>query len=68
MEPQTTGVFTGTERNKRSKRIGRTRGLELWCLMPLSTIFSNIMPVSFIGGGNQSTRKKTSTYCKSFIT
>ena len=24
---------------KRSKRIGRTRRLELWCLMPLSTIF-----------------------------
>jgi len=34
---------------------GRSRiCLVLWCLMPLSTIFSYIMAVSFIGGGNRS--------------
>ena len=33
-------------------------GLVLWCLMPLSTIFIYIMAVSFIDGGNRSTRGK----------
>jgi hypothetical protein len=28
-------------------------GVGLWCLMPLSTIFSYIVAVSIIGGGNQ---------------
>jgi len=33
-------------------------GLGLWCLTPLSTYFSYIVAVSFIGGGNRSTRRK----------
>ena len=37
-----------------------------WCLMPLSTIFQNIVAVSFIGGGNQSTQRKPPTCRKSF--
>jgi len=37
----------------------------LWCLTPLSTIFSNIMAVSFIGGGNRSTRRNLPTCGKS---
>ena len=32
--------------------------LFLWCLRPLSTIFSYIVAVSFIGGGNRSVRRK----------
>ena len=32
--------------------------LGLWCLTPLSTIFRLCRAVSFIGEGNQSTRKK----------
>ena len=44
----------------------------LWCLMPLTTIFQlYIMAVSFIGGGNRSTRRKPKTCRKSlanFIT
>ena len=28
-------------------------GMGLWCLTPLSTIFSYIVAVSFIGGGNR---------------
>jgi len=43
----------------------------LWCLTPLSTIFQYIVEVSFIGGGNQSIRRKPSTSRKSltnFIT
>ena len=32
-----------------------TRGLGLWCLTPLSTLF---VAVSFIGGGNQSTQRE----------
>ena len=42
----------------------------LW-LMPLSTIFYLFLMVSFIGGGNRSTRRKPQTCCKSptnFIT
>ena len=31
----------------------------LWCLTPLSTIFSYIVAVSFIGGENRSTRGKS---------
>ena len=31
---------------------GYNLGLCLWCLTPLSTIFSYILVVSFIGGGN----------------
>jgi len=45
--------------------------LVLWCLTPLSTIFSYIVAVSFIGGGNRSTRRKPLTCRKSltnFIT
>jgi len=30
-------------------------GLELWCLMSLSTNFSYIVAVNFIGGGNRRT-------------
>ena len=30
--------------------------LGLWCLTALSTLFQNIVAVSFIGGGNRSTR------------
>ena len=33
----------------------RVRGLELWCLSPLLTIFHYIVPVRFIGGGNRIT-------------
>ena len=36
----------------------------LWCLTPLSTIFQ-IVVVSFIVGGNQSTRRKPPTCRKS---
>jgi hypothetical protein len=46
-------------------------GLGLWYLMPLSTIFqqyfSYIMAVSFIGGGNLSTRRKPLT-CRKLLT
>ena len=39
----------------------------LWCLTPLQQNFSYmyIMAVSFIGGGNWSTRRKPPTCCKS---
>jgi hypothetical protein len=40
-------------------------GLGLCCLMPLSTIFSYIVAVSFIVGGNQSTWKNPPTCSKS---
>jgi hypothetical protein len=33
------------------------RGLELWCLTPHSTIFSEIKAVSFISGGQKKTKK-----------
>jgi hypothetical protein len=36
-------------------------------LMPLSTIFSCIVAVSFIGGGNQSTGRKPPT-CRKLLT
>jgi hypothetical protein len=42
----------------------------IWCLTPLSTIFQ-VLGVSFIGGGNRSTRRKSPTCRKSltnFIT
>jgi hypothetical protein len=39
--------------------------LGLWCLTPLSTYFSYIVTVSFIGGGNQ--RKPVATQTN-FIT
>ena len=42
-------------------------GLRLWCLTPLSTIFSYIVAVGFIGWGNRSTRRKPQTCCKSLI-
>ena len=32
--------------------------VRLWCLTSLSTLFNYIMAVSFIGGGNRSTRRK----------
>ena len=35
-------------------------GMGLWCLTPLSTIFSYIVAVSVIGGGNRNTRGKLS--------
>ena len=38
---------------------------ELWYLSPLSIIFSYIVAVSFIGGGNRSIRRKPSTCSKS---
>ena len=39
-------------------RIG-IRGLGLWCLMPLASIyFSYIVEISFISGGNWNTRRK----------
>ena len=43
-------------------------GLWLWCFQQY---FSYFVPVSFIGGGNRSTRRKSATYRKSqakFIT
>jgi len=46
-------------------------GLGIWCLTSLSTILSYIIGVSFIGGGNRNTRRKSLTCHKSltnFIT
>ena len=43
----------------------------LWCLMPFQQYFSYIVAVSFIGGGNRSSRRKPPTCHKSltnFIT
>ena len=37
----------------------------LWYLMPLKQFFSCIEVISFIGAGNQSTRRKPLTLCKS---
>ena len=45
--------------------------LRLWCLMPFQQYFSYIVAVSFIGGGNWSSRRKPPTCHKSptnFIT
>jgi hypothetical protein len=39
----------------------------LWCLMPLSTIFLLYRDSEFIGGGNQSTRRKPPT-CRNSLT
>jgi len=41
------------------------KGLGLWCLTPLSKYFSYMVAVSFIGGGNRSTRRKPPTCRKS---
>jgi len=41
--------------------------LGLWCLMPFQQYFSYIVVVSFIGGGNQSTRRKPLICHKSLI-
>ena len=38
---------------------------DLWCLTPLSTIVQSYRGVSFIGGGNRSTRRKPPTCIKS---
>jgi hypothetical protein len=44
----------------------RGRDRMVWWLMPFSTIFQlSIVVVSFIGGGNQSTRRKPLTCRKS---
>jgi len=37
---------------------------KVWCLTLLSTIFSYIKVVSFIGGGNQSTQRNPVTDAK----
>ena len=42
-------------------------GLLLWCLVPLSTIFSYIVAVRFIGEGNWTTWRKPPTCPKSLI-
>jgi hypothetical protein len=36
--------------------------LELWCLMPLSTIVHFIMAVYFIGGGHRSTQRNIKSF------
>jgi len=36
-----------------------------WCLTQLSTMFSYIVEVSFIGGGNRGTKRKPSTWRRS---
>jgi hypothetical protein len=38
----------------------------LWCLTPLSSIFQLYRGVSFIGGGNRSTRRKPLTNFRAF--
>jgi hypothetical protein len=45
-------IFIKISKVQKNVRLG------LWCLMPLSTIFSYIVVVSFTGGGNRSTRRK----------
>jgi hypothetical protein len=45
--------------------IEHTRGLELWCLMPLSTISQLFRGGHFIGGGNRSIERKPPTCRKS---
>jgi len=47
------------------KHVWKIGGGEVWCLMPLSTIFQLIVEVSFIGGGNRSIPWKPPTCCKS---
>jgi len=37
----------------------KTNIVRVWCLTPLSTIFSYIVAVRFIGGGNYSDTEKT---------
>ena len=39
-----------------------------WCSTPLSTIFSHIVAVIFIGGGNQSSQRKPPTWHMSLTT
>ena len=40
---------------------------EIWCLTPLSAIFSYIMATSFSGGGSRSTRREPPTMGKQLI-